>query len=398
MSDISDSENEVDIVEETLNVGCVTNKEFLKLTTSTSARNADHKSRRVHVATKSPFPWEGTGEADGLPSPLSPTHKLRTAAPVAHRTWDWAVCRNALWVNRLWSAIYPFHSWGLDRSLPRSLLARRQERCYTAHRSPVPGGPLRCVTRIGPPKGTLTSSARVPLASPVQIIRQLRGAVCSLNLWGPKTRTPSTFRGRLTPARRPRSRPLPQAIAITTSCPLSLSFTLPGHYFGELSAPLVQNLLRLTIDPVAPRGGLGGVYTIRSRQTTCRGVISGEIESSRPQSPNLYPSDVEPSKSLRHPTRYGCSALGWCPTKHPCRSPHPMKQRPSPEGGRAATRPRSHVMKKPRRFPRRQSHVGPFLCILVFHCNVENLPTVDTPNFGQTRAHVFPCGEWMAVP
>ncbi|KAJ3636464.1 hypothetical protein MTP99_000011 [Tenebrio molitor] len=182
----------------------------------------------------------GTGEADGLPSPLSPTHKLRTAAPVAHRTWDWAVCRNALWVNRLWSAIYPFHSWGLDRSLPRSLLARRQERCYTAHRSPVPGGPLRCVTRIGPPKGTLTSSARVPLASPVQIIRQLRGAVCSLNLWGPKTRTPSTFRGRLTPARRPRSRPLPQAIAITTSCPLSLSFTLPGHYFGELSAPLVQ--------------------------------------------------------------------------------------------------------------------------------------------------------------
>jgi hypothetical protein len=33
MSDISDSENEVDVVE-TLNVGCVTNKEFLKLTTS----------------------------------------------------------------------------------------------------------------------------------------------------------------------------------------------------------------------------------------------------------------------------------------------------------------------------------------------------------------------------
>jgi hypothetical protein len=98
------------------------------------------------------------------------------------------------------------------------------------------------------------------------------------------------------------------------------------------------------------------------------------IESSRPQSPNIYPSDVEPSKSLRHPTRYGCSALGWCPTKHPCRSPHQMKERPSTEGGRAATRPRSHVMKKPRRFPRRQSHVGPFLCILVFHCNVENLP------------------------
>jgi hypothetical protein len=35
MSDISDSENEVDVEEGTLNVGCVTNKEFLKLTTST---------------------------------------------------------------------------------------------------------------------------------------------------------------------------------------------------------------------------------------------------------------------------------------------------------------------------------------------------------------------------
>jgi hypothetical protein len=176
----------------------------------------------------------------GFPPPLVPHINCEPRLPVAHRAWDWAVCRNALWVNRLWSAIYLFHSWGLDRSLPRSLLARRQERCYTAHRSPVPGGPLQCLTRIGPPKGTLTSSARVPLASPVQIVRQLRGAVCSPNLWGPKTRTPSTFRGRLTPARRPRSRPLPQAIAITTSNSFSLPFALLGHYFGDLSAPLVQ--------------------------------------------------------------------------------------------------------------------------------------------------------------
>jgi hypothetical protein len=100
----------------------------------------------------------------GFPPPLVPHVNCEPRLPVAHRAWDWAVCRNALWVNRLWSAIYPFHSWGLDRSLPRSLLARRQERCYTAHRSP--GGPLRCVTRIGPPKGTLTSSTHVPVASP----------------------------------------------------------------------------------------------------------------------------------------------------------------------------------------------------------------------------------------
>jgi hypothetical protein len=38
MSDISDSENEVDVVEETLNVGCVINKEFLKLTASTCSQ------------------------------------------------------------------------------------------------------------------------------------------------------------------------------------------------------------------------------------------------------------------------------------------------------------------------------------------------------------------------
>jgi hypothetical protein len=98
----------------------------------------------------------------GFPPPLVPHINCEPRLPVAHRTWDWAVCRNALRVNRLWSAIYLFHSWGLDRSLPRYLLARRQERCYTAHRSPVPGGPLRCVTRIGPPKGTLTSSTREP--------------------------------------------------------------------------------------------------------------------------------------------------------------------------------------------------------------------------------------------
>jgi hypothetical protein len=34
-------------------------------------------------------------------------------------------------------------------------------------------------------------------------------------------------------------------------------------------------LATINVDPVAPRGGLGGVYTIRSRQTSCRGMISG---------------------------------------------------------------------------------------------------------------------------
>jgi hypothetical protein len=153
----------------------------------------------------------------GFPPPLVPHITCEPRLPVAHRAWDWAVCRNALWVNRLWSAIYLFRSWGLDRSLPRYLLARRQERCYTAHRSPVPGGPLRCVTRIGPPKGTLTSSTHYPSLGPCLIGCLLRGAVCSPNLRSPKTRTPSTFRGRLMSARRPHSRPLPQAIVVCRS-------------------------------------------------------------------------------------------------------------------------------------------------------------------------------------
>jgi hypothetical protein len=95
----------------------------------------------------------------GFPPPLVPHINCEPRLPVAHRAWDWAVCRNALWVNRLWSAIYPFHSWGLDRSLPRSLLARRQERCYTAHRSPVPGDPYgvsrASVPRRGPSRHPL---------------------------------------------------------------------------------------------------------------------------------------------------------------------------------------------------------------------------------------------------
>jgi hypothetical protein len=39
------------------------------------------KIMHFHVTTKNPFPWEGSGKADGLPSPLSPTSKLRTATP-----------------------------------------------------------------------------------------------------------------------------------------------------------------------------------------------------------------------------------------------------------------------------------------------------------------------------
>jgi hypothetical protein len=83
----------------------------------------------------------------GFPPPLVPHINCEPRHPLSTERWDWVVCRNALWVNRLWSAIYPYRSGSKDRSLPRPLLARRQGRCYTAHRSP---------------KGTLTSSTQQP--------------------------------------------------------------------------------------------------------------------------------------------------------------------------------------------------------------------------------------------
>jgi hypothetical protein len=94
----------------------------------------------------------------GFPSPLVPHINCEPRRPLPTERWDWVVYWNALWVNRMWSALYPYHSWGQRPQSLRPLLPRRQERCFTAHRSPRRGS-LQCITRIGPPKGTLTSSA-----------------------------------------------------------------------------------------------------------------------------------------------------------------------------------------------------------------------------------------------
>jgi hypothetical protein len=91
-------------------------------------------------------------------------------------------------------------------------------------------GPLQCFPRIGPREGTLAvfPAHQSPSCHPLidhlkiqdhSIVHQLRGAVCSPNLSGPKTSSPSTLRGRLTSARRPHSRLLPQAIIIILSVP-----------------------------------------------------------------------------------------------------------------------------------------------------------------------------------
>jgi hypothetical protein len=86
----------------------------------------------------------------GFPPALVPHINCEPRRPLPTEGWDWVVCRNALWGQR-------------PQSPPFSLLARRQERCYTAHRSPkrdpcsvshasVPEKePLQCFPRINPP-------------------------------------------------------------------------------------------------------------------------------------------------------------------------------------------------------------------------------------------------------
>jgi hypothetical protein len=143
-------------------------------------------------------------------------------------------------------------------SLPERFMGKQIVVCYlpvprlgakTAV-SPVllPEGKKDLTPRIGPRNGEPCSVLRasVPRSGPSrhplitisctnpQHVRQHRGAVCSPNLCGPKTGSPSTFRGRLMWARRPHSRPLPQAIAQTTRIQIVAS-SLPSRYFGELT-------------------------------------------------------------------------------------------------------------------------------------------------------------------
>jgi hypothetical protein len=71
-----------------------------------------------------------------------------------------------------------------------------------------------------------------------------------------------------------------------------------------------------------------------------------------PQTPTFYPSAVGSSKSLRHLTRYGCSAPV-CVLRIALAGPTPDETEAFHRGRRETTWPRSHVMKKPR-----GSHVG----------------------------------------
>jgi hypothetical protein len=151
------------------------------------------------------------------------------------------VCRNALWVNRLWSAIYPGPLMGRRAQSPPCPPACRQD---------------DLIPRIGPPRGTLmvfpahrSLEGDPHVVHSFDLINLLVCQIVNFGLYGPKTGSPSTLRGRLTSARMPHSRS-PKGTIICLSQTTHAPLPLPVRTFGELSAPLVQK--RVTRGPPTP--------------------------------------------------------------------------------------------------------------------------------------------------
>jgi hypothetical protein len=150
------------------------------------------------------------------PPPLSPTRKLRIATPVAHGAVGLGSLPERFMGKQIVVCRLPVpHLGARPQSSPSSSCPKARK---MLHRASVPEtGTLAVSHAHRSPEGdphVIRSNAIIKTNS--HQVRQLRGAVCSPNLWGPKTRAPSTFQGRLMLARRPHSRPLPQAIVKTT--------------------------------------------------------------------------------------------------------------------------------------------------------------------------------------
>jgi hypothetical protein len=71
----------------------------------------------------------------GFPPPLVPHVICEPRRPFPTERWDWVVCRNALWVNKLWSAIYPYHAWGQRPQSPPSSCPKARK---ILHRASAP--------------------------------------------------------------------------------------------------------------------------------------------------------------------------------------------------------------------------------------------------------------------
>jgi hypothetical protein len=116
----------------------------------------------------------GYRQADAPPSPPpSTTHVVKLRPAIAHIAWD-RMASESPTGKLVWSVIYS------EPQSPPSPLARRHE---------------DLTPRLGPPNPHV-----FPLVNPSQnlkqsMICQLRGAVCSPSLSGPKTSPLSTLRG-----------------------------------------------------------------------------------------------------------------------------------------------------------------------------------------------------------
>jgi hypothetical protein len=103
----------------------------------------------------------------GFPPPLVPHINCEPRRPLPTERWDWVVCRNALWVNRLWSAIYPCHAWGPTAVSPVLFLpAGRKD--LTPRIGPRDGDPYGVSRTLVPRRGP----SRHPLSNVLKIHAQ----------------------------------------------------------------------------------------------------------------------------------------------------------------------------------------------------------------------------------
>jgi hypothetical protein len=172
----------------------------------------------------------------GFPTPLVPHINCKPRRPLLTERWDWVICQNALWVNRLWSAIYPYRTWGQKPRTPPSSScpkAKAPEKgtlaVFSAHRSPE---------RHPHVIHSLTISRKLKHSMFVNFGELFAPLISAAPRppYGDGSRQPEA--PTLGPCHRPSDKPL-----------ISVSFpsALPSRYFGELSAPLVQK--RMTRGP-----------------------------------------------------------------------------------------------------------------------------------------------------
>jgi hypothetical protein len=85
-----------------------------------------------------------------FPPPLVPHTNCEPRRPLPTGRWDWVVCRNDLWANRVWSAICPGPHLGEWPQSPPVLLPVGKT---VLHRASVPERGTLAVSRASVPRG-----------------------------------------------------------------------------------------------------------------------------------------------------------------------------------------------------------------------------------------------------